>query len=176
MRYLLIIPLLALLACESERTTAPTSDWEIPDAPMAAVYPRLYPDAPMCPSGTNGAFVVRIHSYFAAAPASVTWTPSHTGEERRLQAEVYSYTPTWQVCWNHWDGVSWSIVDAPSPPLVTAFDLDYSHYRIEQFRHKPGTFNGLDRIILCVSPRQKAFEPPVAGCAADTILVSMSGF
>jgi hypothetical protein len=164
---------LTLAACQTDSTSP---SLEPVNPPLAAVYPRLYPDAPMCPDGTNGAFVVRIHTYFAANPPSVTWLPTHTEEQVGLQAEVYSYTPTWQVCWNHWDTVEWTILDAPSSPLLTAFNNNYSHYRIRRFKHKVGTFNGLDRIVLGVSPKQVAFGPPVAGAATDTILVNWSGF
>jgi hypothetical protein len=172
-RFACLLAILALTACQPDDTTSP--GLEPVNPPLAAVYPRLYPDAPICPSGTEGAFAVRIHTYFAANPPSVSWYPEHTGDQLGLQAEVYSYTPTWQVCWNHWDKVTWPILDAPAPPLVTARDNNYTHYRIERFRHINDDDGGLDRVIACVSPRQVAFSAPVPGCAADTILVSWIG-
>ena len=169
MRAMAVIALVALVACES-----PAGPGMRPENAVG-LYTPTYPDAPFCDAGTNGAWFVRIHSYYAHNPPSVTVTPESTAEQRKLAAEVYSYDEWGSVCRNMTDGISWTIVDAPAPPLVTQFD-SYSHIRIKQIKHKAGVGGGLDRVIATVTPGQTCCPLGSSPSAADTILVSMQGF
>jgi hypothetical protein len=162
-----------VLACSSEQATGPGMQPVEPTLPWA--YNPFYPDAPYCPDGTNGAFLVRVHSYWTHAPASLTITPSSTGGQRQLQAEVYSYDGGF-ICRNMWDLVTWTIQDAPSSPLVTGFTPFYIHPRITQLEHI-NFGNGTDRVIASVGPKQTCCPTQaVGGVAADTVIINMSGF
>ena len=172
MRYLLaLLALLTVAAC-SDDLTRPTT--LTPVDTEAWAYTPYYPDAPYCPDGTNGAFLVRVHSYWTHAPASLTITPTSTAQQRKLQAEVYSYIGS-TICRNMTDLVTWTVQDAPSSPLVTAIDGTYQHIRITKLMHI-GFGDGVDRTIAAVGPKQLPGGGTTSGVAADTVKIIMDGF
>ena len=176
MRYLLALLALLTVAC-SDDLTKPTL--APADTGEAWAYNPYYPNAPICPdNGTvNGAFMVRLHSWFAHNPTWLTISPISTGEQRKLQAEVYSYYGGSSICRNMHDLVNWVIQDPPEAGLKTEEEPFYTHYRIEQFRHIFGTGDGSDRVIASVGPRQTCCPAKaVSGVAADTVKIHMGGF
>lgn len=176
----LILPLvLNLAACESQPTEAspPTM---VPADELGFEYNPLYPNAPFCEDvgQVNGAFLVRLHSWYSHVPLSLTIAPNSTDSQRRLQAEVYSYYGSGQICRNMTGPITWAVIDAPSPPLVTGRDPFYSHVRIEAFRHIPFSGDdGSDKAIATVSPKQSCCPiNTLPGGAADSVTIIMSGF
>ena len=112
MRYLPSLALLVLVACQNDLTLPQMEPTD--ESAAIAYWAPLYPDAVTCPAGTNGAFKVILHGenwQGISSYAALDYDKTDVSAERRVEAEVYSYTASGQLCRNTGELITWARVN-----------------------------------------------------------------